>query len=266
VEALGDHAVTGGGAATERIVHSRFGVACRRPSRLAVPPSNMAMTARRRAAPMGDPVLGRVPAGAGPSGSVRSANASRTPLAGRDVAVAPAIVASVRVGGVSGAFAVVVVDASSVVVVDDESLSSGLDGESSSDPDGESSDPDGESSDPDGESSVAQAAALTVLESNVTAPLRASSRPATVALVSAVIEVKARTVPTKVEPTPSVDELPTCQKTLQAWAPLMRRTWLLASVMSVLPVWKGCAHGRVAGCGTFRTRLAFCKKVAESFS
>ncbi len=56
-----------------------------------------------------------------------------------------------------------------------------------------------------------------VLESNVTAPLRANNRPCTRAFVLAVIEVRARMVPRKVEPTPSVAELPTCQKMLQAW-------------------------------------------------
>ena len=45
-------------------------------------------------------------------------------------------------------------------------------------------------------------------------------------------------VPSKVEPVPSVAELPTCQKTLQAWAPLMRLTVLPEAVMSVEPAWK----------------------------
>ena len=53
-----------------------------------------------------------------------------------------------------------------------------------------------------------------------------------------VFEVKARTVPTKVEPTPSVADLPTCQKTLQACAPLTSAALLLGAVMSVEPAWK----------------------------
>jgi hypothetical protein len=79
--------------------------------------------------------------------------------------------------------------------------------------------------------------AVTVFESSVVAPFRASNRPCTAALVLAVIEVRARMVPTNVEPTPRVAELPTCQKTLQAWAPLMSTTRLFGAVMSVEPAW-----------------------------
>jgi hypothetical protein len=50
--------------------------------------------------------------------------------------------------------------------------------------------------------------------------------------------VNARMVPRKVEPVPRVAELPTCQKTLQDWAPLIRLTWLAEAVMSVEPAWK----------------------------
>jgi hypothetical protein len=56
--------------------------------------------------------------------------------------------------------------------------------------------------------------------------------------VVAVIVVRARMVPLKVEPVPSVAELPTCQKTLQAWAPLIRFTLLPDAVTSVEPAWK----------------------------
>jgi hypothetical protein len=46
-------------------------------------------------------------------------------------------------------------------------------------------------------------------------------------------------VPLKVVLVPRVAELPTCQKTLAAWAPPMRFTLLLvAAVISVLPIWK----------------------------
>jgi hypothetical protein len=41
--------------------------------------------------------------------------------------------------------------------------------------------------------------------------------------VVTVIDCRARMLPRKMEPVPSVAELPTCQNTLQAWAPLMRR-------------------------------------------
>jgi hypothetical protein len=84
----------------------------------------------------------------------------------------------------------------------------------------------------------AQTGLVTVFESNVTEPLRAISRPWTVAFVLAVIDVNASTVPTKVEPTPSVAELPTCQKTLQGWPPLMTITLLFTAVMRVDPAWK----------------------------
>lgn len=84
----------------------------------------------------------------------------------------------------------------------------------------------------------AHAGTVTVLESRVTAAFRASSRPCTWALVLAVIAVRARTVPMKVEFTPSVAELPTCQKTLHAWAPLISTTRLSGAVIKVEPAWK----------------------------
>jgi hypothetical protein len=77
-----------------------------------------------------------------------------------------------------------------------------------------------------------------VLVSNVTAPTLASNRPSTVAAVVAVIDAKARIFPLKVDPVPSVAELPTCQNMLQDWAPLMRFTLLPDAVVSVEPIWK----------------------------
>ena len=77
-----------------------------------------------------------------------------------------------------------------------------------------------------------------VLVSNVTAALRASTLPSTVAPVVTVIDVRARMDPRKLEAVPSVAELPTCQKTLQAWAPLTRFTLLADAVVSVEPAWK----------------------------
>ncbi len=89
----------------------------------------------------------------------------------------------------------------------------------------------------DGGGEAAQFGFEMVLWSRVTAPLRASRRPRTVALVWALIEVRARIVPTKVEFVPRVAELPTCQKTLHAAAPFSRATTLLVAVISVLWVW-----------------------------
>jgi hypothetical protein len=56
--------------------------------------------------------------------------------------------------------------------------------------------------------------------------------------VVTVIDCKARMLPWNIELVPSVAELPTCQNTLQAWAPLVRKTWLAESVTRVEPTWK----------------------------
>ncbi len=58
-----------------------------------------------------------------------------------------------------------------------------------------------------------------VFVSRVTAPVRARSRPWTVAPVVAVTDCCARTVPWNCAPVPMVAELPTCQNTLQELAP-----------------------------------------------
>ena len=79
----------------------------------------------------------------------------------------------------------------------------------------------------------AHCALVIVLLSSVTAPLRARSRPSTVAPVVTVIDVSAKMLPLNVVVVPSVAELPTCQKTLQDWAPLMRLTVLAEAVVSV---------------------------------
>jgi len=70
--------------------------------------------------------------------------------------------------------------------------------------------------------------------SSVTAPLRANSRPWTVVPVRAEIDSRASTVPTNVVFVPRVAELPTCQKTLHAWAPLINATVLFDAVIRVL--------------------------------
>jgi len=77
-----------------------------------------------------------------------------------------------------------------------------------------------------------------VLESRVTAPVRAHSRPSTTAPVAAVIEAWARMVPLKSEFVPRAAEVPTAQKMLHASAPLRRITLLPDAVVSVLPIWK----------------------------
>lgn len=79
---------------------------------------------------------------------------------------------------------------------------------------------------------------VTVLVSKVTAPLLANNWPFITAPVVAVIDVNAKMLPWKVDPVPSVAELPTCQKTLQDFAPLIRTTLLLDAVISVEPIWK----------------------------
>ena len=83
------------------------------------------------------------------------------------------------------------------------------------------------------------AGTLMVSSLRVTSPFRASARPSMVTAPGIVIEVRARMVPWKGVPVLSVAELPTCQKTLQAWAPLVRTTELpVGSVMSAEGTWK----------------------------
>jgi hypothetical protein len=79
---------------------------------------------------------------------------------------------------------------------------------------------------------------LNVSVSSVTAPLRARARPCTVTPVVTLIDVRARIVPTNVDPVPRVAELPTCQNTLHCCAPLINVTVLPDAVMSVESVWK----------------------------
>ena len=74
--------------------------------------------------------------------------------------------------------------------------------------------------------------------SNVTAPFRASALPSKFTPVVIVIDVSAMMFPANTEFVPSVAELPTCQKTLQARAPLARIMWLSLPVMSVDAIWK----------------------------
>ena len=86
---------------------------------------------------------------------------------------------------------------------------------------------------------VVQVGRTMMLVSRLTAPPRARSRPATTLVpVCAVTEVNARMVPAKVVLVPSVAELPTCQKTLHAWASPSSSTVLFGAVVSVDPAWK----------------------------
>jgi hypothetical protein len=85
---------------------------------------------------------------------------------------------------------------------------------------------------------VAQAGAVMVSLSRVTAPLRASTRPVTETPVVTVIDVRATIVPRNIELVPSVAELPICQKTWQDWAPFTRLMLLADSVVRAEPAWK----------------------------
>jgi hypothetical protein len=83
---------------------------------------------------------------------------------------------------------------------------------------------------------MAQLACVIVFVSMVTAAVRANSLPWIVAAVFAVIDSRAMTVPTKRVPVPSVADDPTCQKTLQAWAPFTSWTVVFEPVISVEPI------------------------------
>src|ERR1019366_9041354 len=76
------------------------------------------------------------------------------------------------------------------------------------------------------------------LLSNVTAPFRASALPSRFTPVVTVIDVSAKMFPLNIEFVPRVAELPTCQKTLQADAPLAKTIWLPLPVVSVDAIWK----------------------------
>jgi hypothetical protein len=65
----------------------------------------------------------------------------------------------------------------------------------------------------------------------------AGRRPSTVTLSVSEMLAEARITPRKVEPDPSTADEPTCQKTLQDWAPLISSTLLAEPVVSVEPAW-----------------------------
>ena len=74
--------------------------------------------------------------------------------------------------------------------------------------------------------------------SNVTAPVRASSLPFTVAPVPNEMDASDKMLPLKTEAVLRVAELPTCQNTLHAFAKLINVTVLLTDVVSVDAIWK----------------------------
>jgi hypothetical protein len=82
------------------------------------------------------------------------------------------------------------------------------------------------------------AATVITLSSSVTAPVSAKTRPVTLVPVVTVSLAFARMLPTKTVSVPRVAELPTCQNTFAAVAPLARTTDESLAVVSVLPIWK----------------------------
>src|SRR5580704_4265489 len=79
---------------------------------------------------------------------------------------------------------------------------------------------------------------VTVLVTKVTAATCVKTLPSTAAPVCSVIDADARIFPRKSVP-PTVAELPTCQKTLDALAPFIRITWRPLPTVSVeAGIWK----------------------------
>src|SRR5687767_14663551 len=75
-----------------------------------------------------------------------------------------------------------------------------------------------------GPTAPARPQGVTTFESSVTVPLRARARPCRLALVAMVMLVSARMLPCIALKVPIDAELPTCQKTSHAEAPLIRAT------------------------------------------
>jgi hypothetical protein len=73
---------------------------------------------------------------------------------------------------------------------------------------------------------------------SVTDPFNAYSPPATITPAFNEIDSSARMLPAKVVAAPSVAKDPTCQKTLQACAPLIKMTPVAVAVVNVDPIWK----------------------------
>ena len=79
---------------------------------------------------------------------------------------------------------------------------------------------------------------VTLLDSKVTSPFRASALPFSLAPVASVTEANAIMVPLKSAVVPSEAELPTCQKTLSAVAPPLRTTVPPLLTVSADAIWK----------------------------
>src|SRR5688572_20226441 len=79
---------------------------------------------------------------------------------------------------------------------------------------------------------------VTLLVSIDTAPVRAGARPYSWVPALSVMLASARMLPLKTTPAARVAELPTCQNTFPAWAPLLTLTDELIAARSVLPIWK----------------------------
>ena len=74
--------------------------------------------------------------------------------------------------------------------------------------------------------------------SKVTAATRANALPSSDAPVSIDMAWSARMIPLKTEVVPRVAELPTCQNTLNAWAPPLKMTCRPEVTVSVDAIWK----------------------------
>ena len=94
-----------------------------------------------------------------------------------------------------------------------------------------------EDEDPVGAATTQPSLVKTLLSSD-TCPLRARARPWTTVPVVTLIDVNAMIVPRNTEFVPNVAELPTCQNTLHAVAPLIMLTLLADAVIKSEATWK----------------------------
>lgn len=78
----------------------------------------------------------------------------------------------------------------------------------------------------------------TVSPISVTAPFLAKALPCSDTPLLKEIDAKAMTFPTNEVPVPKVADVPSSQKTLEAWAWFIRTTALVVAVVSVVPIWK----------------------------
>ena len=80
-------------------------------------------------------------------------------------------------------------------------------------------------------------ATTALVPAKVTAPFRARSASNVPPVPDTEMDVKATTVPKKVLVAPKVADVPICQKTLPACAPLVRATTAEAAVVKVVAIW-----------------------------